>query len=382
VEKFDVIIIGAGIAGLSAALTAVKSGMHTALVEKENNFGGIAKDCFHTYICGLFKNDNSKPFEIANPGICTDIFNFLHKCHGDKSLVKMGKVETIAFIQKDLWGYFSKHLNRDNFIFYGNSKCLKPLSENRKIKKITIIRQDKSQKKEINLTADIFVDATGCGFLSNKSLENDSQLGGYCFLLKGDLNTDLSLLIPYTARKIVKKYNLKAYLKFVTITYNFLTKNHVLKFSVKNHEDMETCQLIYEKLNKDIKELSRLKFLKASKKIHLRGCGRTEEKILTQDQVQEQVHDTGCVVKSYWPTEKWDINQGTLYQYCKNGKPFCIPESALKDDEFDNLFLVGKNIKVSKNIHASARVMGICMATGEQAIINASQYLKKKTWEL
>ena len=290
----------------------------------------------------------------------------------------MGKVETIAFIQKDLWGYFSKHLNRDNFIFYGNSKCVKPLSENRKIQEITIIRQDKSQKKEINLTADIFVDATGCGFLSNKSLENDSQLGGYCFLLQGGLDTDLSLIIPYTARKIVEKYNLNEYLKFVTITYNFLTKNYILKFSVKNSDDMAKCHFIYEKLNKDIKELSGLKFLKASQNIHLRDCNRIEKKTLTH----EQVHDTGCVVKSYWPTEKWDINQGTLYQYCKNGKPFSIPESALKDDEFDNLFLVGKNIKVSKNIHASARVMGICMATGEQAIINASQYLKKKTWEL
>ena len=374
-EKFDVIIMGAGIAGLSAALTAVKNGMHTALVEKESNFGGIAKDCFHTYICGLFKNDNARPFEIANPGICSDIFRFLHKCYGDKSLVKMGKVETLAFIQKDLWGYFFKNLNRDNFIFYGSSKCLKPVSENRKIKKITIIRQHGNQNKEINLAADVFVDATGCAPLSDKSRTNHSQLGGYCFLLQGGFDTDLSLIIPYTARKIVEKYNLNEYLKFVTITYNFLTKNYILKFSVKNSDDMAKCHFIYEKLNKDIKELSGLKFLKASQNIHLRDCNRIEKKTLTH----EQVHDTGCAVKSYWPTEKWDIKKGTLYQYCKKDKPFCIPVSALKDDGFDNLFLAGKNINISQHIHASARVMGICIATGEQAIITASNYLKKET---
>ncbi len=55
--KRSVNIIGAGIAGLSSALTAVKKGLRTALIEKENYSGGIAKDCFHTYICGLFKNE-------------------------------------------------------------------------------------------------------------------------------------------------------------------------------------------------------------------------------------------------------------------------------------------------------------------------------------
>ncbi len=373
-EKFDIIIMGAGIAGLSAALTAVKYGMHTALVEKESHFGGIAKDCFHTYICGLFKNDNAKPFEIANPGICSDIFRFLHQCYGDKSLVKMGKVETIAFIQKDLWGYFFKNLNRDNLSFYGNSNCLKTLSANRKIQKITVVRQHGNQKKKINLTADIFVDATGCTSLTDKFEDNHSQLGGYCFLLQGVLNTDLSLVVPYTARKIVKKHNLNEYLKFVTITYNFLTKNYILKFSVKNHDDMGKCQIIYEKLNRDIKELSKLKFLKASENIHLRGCGRVQQKTLNHD----KIHNTDCAVKSYWPTEKWDINQGTLYQYCKKDKPFCIPMSALKHDEFDNLFLAGKNINISQHIQASARVMGICMATGEQAVVTASNYLKKE----
>ncbi|MCP4673598.1 MAG: FAD-dependent oxidoreductase [Desulfobacula sp.] len=91
-----------------------------------------------------------------------------------------------------------------------------------------------------------------------------------------------------------------------------------------------------------------------------------------------KIHDTDCAVKSYWPMEKWDENLGTQYQYCKKDKPFCIPVSALKDDTFENLFLAGKNIGVSDHIHASARVMGICMATGEQAVVNASKYLKTK----
>ncbi|CCK82006.1 FAD-dependent oxidoreductase [Desulfobacula toluolica] len=371
-KKFDAIIVGAGIAGLSSALTAVNSGMRTALVEKNHYLGGIAQDCFHTYICGLFQNDRSKPFQIANPGICSDIFKFLRECYGDKSLVKIGKVETLAFIQKDLWGYFSKHLKKNNFTFLKKSKCIKVMSENKKIQSITIAIEHGTQKKNINLYADIFIDATGNGYFSDKTLENNSQLGGYCILLDGCLNKDLSLIIPYTARKIIKEYELNEYLKFITITYNFLTKKYILKFSVKNHEDVETCQFIYEKLNKNIKELSQLKFIKASENIHLRSYSNIQANTL----INHKTHDRDIAVKSYWPTEKWDINKGTQYQYCKKDKPFCIPVSALKDDKIHNLFLAGKNIRVSEQIHASARVMGVCMATGEQAVINALKYLK------
>ncbi|MCK5313134.1 MAG: FAD-dependent oxidoreductase, partial [Desulfobacteraceae bacterium] len=236
-EKYDVIIVGAGIAGLSSALTAVKNGLRCALVEKENYSGGIAKDCFHTYICGLFKNDDTKPFQIANKGICSDVFTFLHNFYGDKCLVKIGKVETLAFKQQDLWNFFSNDLFQNvNFSFLKNSECVETLADDntgKRIKKIKI----STTEKDFTLKADVFIDATGCSYLTDKADEPDKsshhdQLGGFCMLLEGELKKDLSLLVPYTARKIVQKYELADYLKFVTITYNFLTNQHVLKFSV------------------------------------------------------------------------------------------------------------------------------------------------------
>ena len=375
-EKFDAIIIGAGIAGLSSALTAVRLGMRTALVEKEDFIGGAAKDCFHTYICGLFRNDPKHPFQIANPGLCSDILKFLHDCYGDKCLVKIGKVETLAFIQRDLWNFFSNKLKNDKVTFYKNSKCTKVISLDRKIQKIKLV----SLEKDIDLLSDVFIDATGCSYLSKTSskkdlhFENNAQLGGYCLLLKGEPNRDLSLLVPYTARKIVKQYNLDNYLKFVTITYNLLSKNYILKFSIKNNKDIEKCKFLYKKLNESIKELSQLKLYKSSGKMHLRtGNYSISNKTFTEDKNL----DTAIAAKSYWPQEKWDINKGTQYEYSKKNKPFCIPISALKDKKFVNLFLAGKNIRIPEHVHTSTRVMGVCMATGEQAIINASKYLKE-----
>lgn len=46
-EKYDVIVIGAGPAGLSAAVSASRNGADVLIVERENEPGGILKQCIH-----------------------------------------------------------------------------------------------------------------------------------------------------------------------------------------------------------------------------------------------------------------------------------------------------------------------------------------------
>lgn len=46
-QKFDVVIIGGGPAGLAAALSADKFGASTLIIERENRLGGILKQCIH-----------------------------------------------------------------------------------------------------------------------------------------------------------------------------------------------------------------------------------------------------------------------------------------------------------------------------------------------
>ena len=46
-QSYDVLVIGGGPAGLSAAISARKEGARVLLIEREERLGGILKQCIH-----------------------------------------------------------------------------------------------------------------------------------------------------------------------------------------------------------------------------------------------------------------------------------------------------------------------------------------------
>lgn len=46
-NEYDVVVLGGGPAGLSAALASFTNGMNTLIIERENRLGGILKQCIH-----------------------------------------------------------------------------------------------------------------------------------------------------------------------------------------------------------------------------------------------------------------------------------------------------------------------------------------------
>src|SRR5664280_2104958 len=47
VRNVDIAVLGAGPAGMAAALAAAQGGANTVLIERENHLGGILKQCVH-----------------------------------------------------------------------------------------------------------------------------------------------------------------------------------------------------------------------------------------------------------------------------------------------------------------------------------------------
>lgn len=147
--SYDIIVVGGGMAGMCAAISAARGGAKTAIVQNRSVFGGNASSEIRMHICG------------AN-------------CHSSKpNLRETGIVEEILLENKSRNPYASFHLfdmilwekiyMQEGLDAYLNTNMDDAVVEDGEIK--SIICHQNSTETEYTLSAKIFVDATGHGTL-------------------------------------------------------------------------------------------------------------------------------------------------------------------------------------------------------------------------
>jgi len=105
-ESYDVAVIGAGPAGLAAALAADGRGVNTLLIEREAALGGILKQCIHDGF-GLLKFAE----KLTGPEYA---HRYISRLAG--SGIKEAKQAFVSRIEKQTFGYLLTLVNRDGII--------------------------------------------------------------------------------------------------------------------------------------------------------------------------------------------------------------------------------------------------------------------------
>ncbi len=82
-----------------------------------------------------------------------------------------------------------------------------------------------------------------------------------------------------------------------------------------------------------------------------------------------------AVARGGWPIEQWDAKGAVRFKYLPAGASYDIPARALRAARVDNLFMAGKSISADVDAIASARVMGCCLATGAAAGVLAANFV-------
>jgi hypothetical protein len=96
----------------------------------------------------------------------------------------------------------------------------------------------------------------------------------------------------------------------------------------------------------------------------------TEEDIVTARKFPD------AIVRNAWPIELWNPALGTLYKYVPRGDYYEIPFRCITVKGITNLLTAGRCISVSHTALGSTRVMGACMALGEQAGRAAAHFIR------
>lgn len=187
----DCLVVGAGVSGVAAAVTASRKGFKTILLEKNSFPGGTAVIAMHRYLCGAYP---------GNSGILKEVIKGI-AC--GKKLLRMGKVSVLPFKTENLINCLKKLIRNEN-----NLKIIyKAKANSVKIKNNSILSVvAKLTNGEVQVIPKVVIEATGTGEIiklckAKYKLEaaQKRQLAGFSIKIKG-IGLSASLLnikVPY-----------------------------------------------------------------------------------------------------------------------------------------------------------------------------------------
>ena len=391
-QKCDVAVIGAGVAGVCAAVASSRNGLKTVIIEKHDFPGGVAVSAMNRSICGLYNNYiNEKGVigNLLNKGLLEEICEFLLKVSSIKKAVKIGRVYVLPFSTKDIIDVFWHLINCEkNIVKCFNSTVVGAIQEKDAISEIMVENMD----EKVGFIPKAVIDCSGNSIISKmigitcQVAEPDQfQLSGYSAKVKGLVKVDdmLRVKVPYSASELVSKGDASEYLKYTTFSPGDSHCEGYIRINMPYSLDKDAINVAQNSINRLFSFLSEKlpEFKNAcierlgSEVCPREGARLCGEYTLTEEDVLNARKLPNGKVKGAWPIEMWIRNQGTKYSYIKDNDYYEIPSECLKSSKILNLFAAGRCISVSHEALGSTRVMGTCMSLGEAAGLLVAKYL-------
>jgi glycine/D-amino acid oxidase-like deaminating enzyme len=392
----ELLVAGGGVAGACAAIAAARCGVRTILAERQGQPGGTATAGLLQYLCGLYPTGDELPADTLNNGLTREIASLLMKKAPLKTVRKIGQVYVLPYADDDLREILSSLFdNEKDLTVYYNTTATGVEAVRGTVRGVTVTTPGGTQA----IAAAMFIDATGNGDLAalagagfELSPEIERQLAGFSIRVDGLVAGDdsLSLKVPYHCARAVERNLLPLPLKFTTFTPGDAPAECYLKMSLsgedtpdRDRQALENAHALLAYLGQAVPAFSDARISGSSHKVLDREGRRiTGEYTLSEEDVLAPRKFPDAIVRNAWPIELWDRTRGTLYRYVSRGDFYEIPFRCITVRGMTNLLTAGRCISVSPAALGSTRVMGACMALGEQAGLAAAFHVRNGKYPL
>lgn len=390
----DVLVVGAGVAGTAAAVAASRGGARTLLLEREEYLGGTGYAGMFQTICGLYLNADAVPTETLNKGIAREITALLRKASPKNEIRKMGQVFVLPYTRDDLQSVLTSLCDGEKELstLLGHA-VMSAEREQSAIKAVTI---EGVHGKEV-IAPTMVIDCSGTGVVAamagaafELTPDDERQLAGFVVRVKGlkDVDEHLSLKVPYHLAQAVKQGLLAPAARYTLFSPGEVADEGYCKMSVSALDEASGVEKARADADAMIKYLASVlpAFEHASlvdtshKVLEREGRRVVGEYLLTKEDVLSAKKFPDGVVKNSWPIELWDSSKGTIYRYVPRGDHYEVPFRCLTVKGIENLLVAGRCISVTHEALGSTRVMGTCMALGEQAGKAAAYWIKNQKY--
>lgn len=386
-KKYDLIVVGGGIAGIAGAVSAARQGLSVLLIEKFGHLGGaMSNGLVYPFMQYTLKGERKK---VLSDGLFTEMRERFSQ-YGERSweFYKMVFDDMVCEAGVDV-------------LFHAT--VFKAEWNNRKIKKVYVTTKSGIEEFE----ADFFMDTsgdgelmyiTGCDFQLGREADNLCQPMTTCFRL---CNVDTELYKKERAElnalysKLQEEGKIKNprenILVFMGLGENILHLNttRVVKHNPTDGFAVAKAEML---ARKQVYEM--FKFLKT----HSKACEKAElvsvachigvresrklkgEHILTVDELKALVDFEDTIALGNYDI---DIHNpegaGTTIFEFQDGEYYKIPYRSLLPKEYDNLLVAGRCLSADHEAHSAVRIMPICACMGEAAGVAISVAKKTNT---
>ena len=385
--KYNLVVVGGGLTGVAAAVSAAREGLTVLLVEKSGCLGGAISNClvypFMPYWTKPYWGEAAKNKKYLSQGI----FKEMKERH-DKYVTDCKDHEFNSEYFKIVLDDMTVE-SGVTVLFHSVLADVKKQGE--KITAIEII----AKSQHITVEADFFVDATGdgdlfylagCDYQLGRESDGFCQPMSTCFRMSG-VDLDLFTEERPKLQELYKEKQSKGeitnprenILVFFGVGEDVLHFNstRVIKlnptdpFDVSHAEVMARRQIheLVSFLKENSKAFDESALISIAVDIGVRESRKlkgvhilTADEIINCTQFEDSIALGNYDIDIHNPT-----GTGTSHRFFGDGEYYTIPYRSLLPKEFNNLLVAGRCLSATHEAQASVRIMPTCACLGQAA---------------
>ena len=374
----DICVVGAGIAGVSAALEAARLGHKVALVDGLPALGGQAVNSVIGIFCGLYSNGPT-PYQLTH-GIADNIIRDLGAAGALH--YRRGAWRSVLYDEIVLSRWIEETVRAAGITVILGAVLRGVTSEDRRILAVDLA----TRYGDVRLTAKAFVDATGDAALAwqaglpCREPAEVTVFGSQMVLLEG-INLDNYPEREEVSVRLREKAGDYGLVRRDGFAFSFPSRGTAIVNMTRIETPLEpvsaTAQALEGKAQADqvihfLKSEFPLAFGNARARTYgLPGIRQTRwivgRQQLTVNDVRAGTRFQDAGARTAWPIELHDRWEGYIWETFAEDHVHYIPMGSLIPPDIDNLVAAGRCIDGDVAALSSVRVMGPCIATGAAA---------------
>lgn len=388
----DVLVVGGGSAGMSAAVTASRMGCNVTLIEKFGFLGGTLTSVTLGSFCGIFTVTDEAIKPVVK-GFQEELIERLKRYEGVLPPHRWLKTASVSYDISCLKKVADELITESGVCVFYHTQAVSVVKENKKVNGVII--ENKDGRSIIN--AKVIIDASGDGDIA--------AMGGAPFEIGSNgitqfpssmfrmANVEIEKIVHITRDEYqgyfqkAKKdgYSLPRVSSGIHITplYGVVHLNvtkiaredgnpiNPLRVEELTYAEIEGRRQVFlyaEVLRKYVPGFEKARVVDIGSHIGIR-----EARLIKGDYILNDKDVLSCrkfddvIACSAWPLEMHGEKDETKWVWIEPGDFYTIPYRCLIPQNIENVLIAGRNISTTHEAQASTRVSAVCMAVGQAA---------------